>query len=76
MVLGSSSTAVTLTSDSVPLSSKEFLDIQATTECRFILKRIHNMIRTYSLKLNGRTKEGLSKRYNISVRCAFTEVLR
>ena len=29
-------------------SSKEFLDIQATIECVFTLKRVHDMIRTYS----------------------------
>ena len=29
-------------------SSKEFLDIQATIECGFTLKRIRDMIRTYS----------------------------
>ena len=29
-------------------SSKKFLDIQATVECRFTLKRVHDMIRTYS----------------------------
>ena len=31
-----------------PASSKEFLDIQATTECGFTLKCIHGLIRTYS----------------------------
>ena len=31
-----------------PVSSKEFLDIQATIECRFTLKRVRDMIRTYS----------------------------
>ena len=34
-----------------PVSSKEFLDIQATTECRFTLKLVRDMIRTYSLNL-------------------------
>ena len=29
-------------------SSKELLDIQATIQCEFTLKRIHDMIRTYS----------------------------
>ena len=28
-------------------SSKEFLDLQATTECGFTLKRVRDMIRTY-----------------------------
>ena len=31
-----------------PASSKEFLDIQATIECGFTLKHVHDMIRTYS----------------------------
>ena len=44
----SSAVAVTETSDISPLSSKEFLDIQATIECEFTLKRICDMIRTYS----------------------------
>ena len=30
-----------------PVSSKEFLDIQATIECEFTLKRVRDMIRTY-----------------------------
>ena len=29
-------------------SSKEFLDIQATIECGFTLKRVRDMTRTYS----------------------------
>ena len=33
----------------MPVSSKEFLHIQATIECRFTLKRICDMIRTCSL---------------------------
>ena len=37
-------TAVTQTSDFTPASSKEFLDIQATTGCRFTLKRVRDMI--------------------------------
>ena len=48
MVLGSSPVAVTSTSDYVPASSKEFLDIQATIECGFTLKHLRDMIRTYS----------------------------
>ena len=32
------------------VSSKEFLDIQATIECRFTQKRVRNMIITYSQK--------------------------
>ena len=35
-----------LNSDFAPASSKEFLNIQATIECEFILKCIHDMIRT------------------------------
>ena len=33
----------------VPASSKEFLDIQATIECGFTLKRVRDMIITYNL---------------------------
>ena len=40
--------AVTSPSDFAPASSKEFLDIQATIECRFTLKRVRDMTRTYS----------------------------
>ena len=39
------------TSDFTPASSKELLDIQATIECGFTLKRVHDMTRTYSLLL-------------------------
>ena len=49
MVLGSSPVAVTSPSDFAPASSKEFLDIQATIECGFTLKRVRDMTRTYSL---------------------------
>ena len=48
MVVGSSPVTVTWTSDSALASSKEFLDIQATIECGFTLKRGRDMIRTYS----------------------------
>ena len=37
-----------LTSDFAPASSKGFFDIQATIECGFTLKRVLDMIRTYS----------------------------
>ena len=47
VVVGSSPVAVTLTSDIAPVSSKEFLDIHATIECGFTLKRVRDMIRTY-----------------------------
>ena len=40
LVVGSSSVAVTYVSDFAPASSKEFLDIQATIEGRFTLKRV------------------------------------
>ena len=53
VVLGLSPVAVTSPSDFVPASSKEFLDIQATIECGFTLKRIHDMTRTYSQLLWG-----------------------
>ena len=46
--MGSIPVAVTQTSDFTPASSKEFLDIQETIECGFTLKRICDMIRTYS----------------------------
>ena len=35
------------TSDIALVSSKEILDIHATIECRFTLKRVRDMIRTY-----------------------------
>ena len=35
-------------SDFAPVASKEFRDIQATIECGFTLKRVRDMIRTYS----------------------------
>ena len=35
-------------SDFAPASSKEFLNIQATIECGFTLKRVRDRIRTYS----------------------------
>ena len=47
MVLGSNLFAVTWTSDNVPVSSKNILDIQATTECKFTLKRVCDFIRTH-----------------------------
>ena len=44
-------TAVTFPSDFAPASSKDFLDIQATIECGFTLKHVHDMTRTYSTYL-------------------------
>ena len=49
MVVGSNPVAVTSPSDFAPASSKEFLDIQATIECGLTLKRVRDMIKTYSL---------------------------
>ena len=46
--MDSNPTAFTSTSGIVHVSRKEFLDIQVTTECRFTLKRVFDMIRTYS----------------------------
>ena len=48
MVLGLSPFAVTQVSDIRPVSIKEFLDIQGTIERRFTLKRVRDMMRTYS----------------------------
>ena len=50
MVVGSSPVGVTSTSDIVPVSSKEFLDIQAAIGCGFTLKRVRDIIRIYSDK--------------------------
>ena len=47
--MGSNPVAVTQTSDIAPVSSKVFLDIQATIECKFTLTRVHDMIITYIL---------------------------
>ena len=47
MVLGLSPVAVTWTSYCAAISSKEFLDIQATIECGFSLKCVGDMTRTY-----------------------------
>ena len=48
MVLCSSPVADTSPSDMARASSKEFLDIQATIECGFTLKRVRDMTKTYS----------------------------
>ena len=48
MVLGSSPVTVIAPSYFAPASSKEFLDIQATVECGFTLKRVRDMTRTYT----------------------------
>ena len=46
--MGLSPLAVTETSDFTPALSKGFLDVQATIECGFALKRVRDMIRTYN----------------------------
>ena len=46
--MSSSLVAVTWTLDIVPVLSKELLDILATTEYEFTLKRVGDMTRTYS----------------------------
>ena len=46
--MDSSPVAVTYPSAMTPVSIKEFLDIQSTTEWGFTLKRVCDMIRTYS----------------------------
>ena len=46
--MGSSLVGVTSTSYIVPVLSKEFVDIQGNIEFGFFLKRVHDMIRTYS----------------------------
>ena len=47
-VVGSNPVAVTQTPDIAPVSSKEFLDIQANKECEFTLKCVCDMAKTYS----------------------------
>ena len=44
VVVGSSPLQSLKTSDFAPVSSKEFLDIQATIECGFTLKRVRYII--------------------------------
>ena len=48
MVAGSNPVAVAQLSDIMPVSSEEFLDLQATTKRIFTLKRISDMIRIHS----------------------------
>ena len=48
MVVGSSPVGATKTSDIVPFSIIDFLDIQVTIEFGFTLKGIRDMIRTHS----------------------------
>ena len=60
--MGSSPVAITQTSDFVPVSSKEFFDIQATIECGFTLKCVHHMTRTYRLMLGVEGRKLLLKK--------------
>ena len=53
------------TSDIAPVSSKELLDIQANIECGFTLKRVRDMIRTYSQTVSHLT---LSSKTNIKIK--------
>ena len=46
MVVALNPIPVTETSDPAPVSSKEFLDIQANIVCEFNLKDVCDMIRT------------------------------
>ena len=46
--MGLSPAAVTWISDIASVSSKDFLNIQTTIECRFTLKCVRDMIRTYN----------------------------
>ena len=48
VVVSSSPVAVTQTSDFAPALSKEFLEIEETIDSGFTLKRLCDMIRTYS----------------------------
>ena len=54
MVAGWSLDGVTQASDIAPVSSKDFLDIQATTEYGFTLNRVRDMIRTYNQNITPR----------------------
>ena len=50
--------------DTAPVSSKTFLDIQATIECRFTLKCARDMKRTYSqTQSNKYVKQPPSNKY-------------
>ena len=61
MVLGSSPVAaVTSSSDFGPASSKEFLDIQATIDCGFTLKRVCDMLCNVFLLTRNRSIAKLS----------------
>ena len=51
MLVGSIPFYTYLTSDIAPVLSKEFLDIQATMECEVTLKRLDDLLGTYSHKM-------------------------
>ena len=51
--MGSIPVAVTWTSDSAPVVNMELFDFQETTECRFNLKHVCDMIRTHNQKILG-----------------------
>ena len=48
MVMGLSPVAITYTSNFAPASRKEFLDIEATIERVFTLRRVGDITRTYN----------------------------
>ena len=50
----------------MPVSSKEFLDIQATIECGFTRKRVLDMVRTNRLNRDAKTSSGVTQ-YTFSV---------
>ena len=59
--MSSSPVTVTSISDIAPVLSNEFLEIQATTGCRFTLKRIcdmieHTVIRTLQISAQNTTQ--------------------
>ena len=57
----------------MPASSKEFLDIQQTTECGFTLKRLRDMTRTYSTFM-GPKRKNTFKIYKKILLADFSEV--
>ena len=59
--MGSSPVTVTYPSDFAPASSKEYLDIQATIECGFTLKRARDMTRTKSDKIVAECKGSMGR---------------
>ena len=53
MVADSNHVAVTLTSDVAHVSSKKFIEIQATARCIFTLQHVCDMIKTHGQKLTS-----------------------